>query len=168
MRPTGLSAEHAGLHLLEHPAEYPGLALLMPPRVLLRVWRYPSFEPWCSWAVLEADGSLFLRRIAWDHRRLVISDPITYGSEVLIERSTFDSLSSELHDIELMPFAPVSTLGIDGTTYGVEVGDFGVSARLSWWASPPADWVPVQEWHERAVALFESLLPAQTTSLGPP
>lgn len=161
-------SKRTGLHLLEHPAEYPGLTDLRPSRVLLRVWRYPSFDPWCSWAVLHSRELLLLRRILWDQRRPVISDPITYGSEVSIERSDFASLSSELQGLVLAPFAPVSTLGIDGTTYGVEAGDFSVSARLSWWESAaPADWAPVQQWHARAVELFESLLPTQTTSLDP-
>jgi hypothetical protein len=54
--------------LLDHPETYSGLAPHRDARRLLRLWRYPSFEPYCSWAVIEARSGLFLRRVVWDQR----------------------------------------------------------------------------------------------------
>ena len=152
--------------LLESPAKYPGLPARDRSLVQLRVWRYPSFQPSSSWAVLRVAKSLFLRRITWDQRRPVIAEPITYGSEVPLDAAAFETLLHRLQAIELPPFLPVSTVGIDGTSYGVEVGSFGLSARLSWWESPPDAWSPLEEWHASAVAQFEGLLPASTPGLG--
>jgi len=152
--------------LLESPAKYPGLPARDRSLVQLRIWRYPSFQPSSSWAVLRAAKALFLRRITWDHRRPVIAEPNTYGSEVPLDAAVFEGLLHRLQAIDLPPFLPVSTVGIDGTSYGVEVGSFGLSARLSWWESAPKAWSLLEEWHASAITQFEGLLPASTPSLG--
>ncbi|MCL2310261.1 MAG: hypothetical protein FWC42_08335 [Proteobacteria bacterium] len=131
----------------------------------LRLWRYPSFQPSASWAVLQADNALFLRRITWDHRHPVIVEPITYGCEVPLASDVFETVLRSLQAIKLPPFVPVSTIGIDGTSYGLEINSFALSARYNWWESPPEAWTQLEEWHGSTTAQFEDLLPASTPSL---
>jgi hypothetical protein len=161
---TGHQYEKA-LRLLESPASYPGLAERARARVSLRIWRYPSFEPCSSWALVEASKSVFLRRVTWDQRHPLSTEPVTYGSEVPIKPHLYEPLLAQLRSIQLPPFIAVATLGIDGTSYGVEIGAFGLSARLSWWETPPREWAALHSWHADAVARFDALLPASTPSV---
>jgi hypothetical protein len=154
-----------GRQILEHPELYPGLPQREYARVILRTWRYPSFEPYFSWAVVQAKGELFLRRVVWDQRRRDVPEPITFGSEVPLDSKEYSLLLDELQVIKVPPFLSVSTVGLDGTSYGVESGSYMLSARLAWWEAAPAAWAPLQQWHERAASAFESLLPLATTSI---
>jgi hypothetical protein len=153
------------LALLERPDTYPGLAKRKHSLVLLRVWQYPSFHPCSSWAVIQDAKNFFLRRVTLEQRHPFTPERATYGAEVPLQSSVFNALATELRAIELAPFIAVSTLGIDGTSYGVEVGGFALSTRLSWWETPPQNWASLEQWHAHAVAQFEALLPASTPSI---
>lgn len=153
------------LALLEKPETYPGLAERSRSLVLLRIWRFPSFQPFSSWGVIQVKKDLFLRRITWNQRHSLGSEPVTYGSEVPLPQSEFNKILSDLRAIELAPFIAVATAGIDGTSYGIEVGGFGVSAKLNWWETPPVNWDPLHQWHANAIAHFEALLPASTLEI---
>ena len=66
------------LQVLESPESYPSLTERPFARTLLRIWRYPSFEPYSSWALIQASSQVFLRRVTWDksdvygkHRSLI-------------------------------------------------------------------------------------------------
>ncbi len=71
-------------HALEHPGEVEPRGDLHRYRLFLRLWRYPSFEPWVSWAVFEPgryadDAELFhVRQITWDQQRNLgrFTDPL--------------------------------------------------------------------------------------------
>jgi hypothetical protein len=153
------------VRMLESPLGYPGLPDRSFARVLLRVWRYPSFQPYASWALIQARTEFFLRRITWDQRHPLADTPVTYGAEVEIDTSVHEPLLAGLRGIRLPPFIPASTVGIDGTTYGVEAGDYMRSARVAWWETPPAEWAGLGLWHAEAIARFEALLPASTPSV---
>lgn len=154
------------LKYLESPASYPGLAIRPRAQTLLRIWRFPSFQPWSSWALLEELEQVFLRRVTWDKRHPASLTPATYGSEVLVESATYEPLLSRLRAVQVLPFIPVSTFGIDGTLCGIEIGAvFDVSARLIWWETPPAEWSELHSWHLAAVREFDALLPASTPSV---
>ncbi len=160
---SALQYERA-LALLEAPETYPLLADRKCTR-LLRVWVYPSFKPSASWSVIQEGNKFFIRRVVWDQVQTVDSEPVTYGAESPVEEEGFIALLSELRAMHVTPFALASTMGIDGTSYGIEVGGFRVSGRMSWWGKPPIEWVPLQEWHARAIELFESFLPASTSEV---
>ena len=151
------------LRILESSASYPGLPQYRHSCVSLRIWEYPSFQPYSSWAIIEASKQMFLRRVTWHHIPSI--EPITFGSEVPIEPTQLEPLLAQLKSIQIPPFIRVPTVGIDGTTYGIEIRSFRVSARLSWWETPPAEWAALQSWHAQAVATFEALLPASTPSV---
>jgi hypothetical protein len=163
---TGNYYERA-LALLESPAQYPALPKRERSFVQLRVWRYPSFHPCSSWAVVRAGKNLFLRRVTWDQRHPPTPDPVTYGSEISLDATAYEAVLASLREVQLPPFITVSTIGLDGTRFGVELGGFGPSARLSWWETPPPEWSQLREWHAQTVAQFDGLLPASTPSLGP-
>jgi hypothetical protein len=150
--------------LLDHPETYPGLVQHRGARRLLRLWRYPSFEPHCSWAVIEARSGLFLRRVVWDQRRQD-PEPVTYGSETVLRHEELAAVLAELAAIRLAPFPTMRILGLDGTGYGVEQGDGFRSARLDWSdLRHPEDWAPLHRWHERTAARFDALLPSRSAA----
>lgn len=153
------------LKVLEAPESYPNLAVRPYARTLLRIWRYPSFQPYSSWALIEASSQVFLRRITWDQSH-VLGTPVTFASEAPIQAPAYEGLLLRLREIELPPFITVATSGIDGTTFGIEIGAFGLSARLSWWETPPPEWAALETWHAEAVEKFDELLPASTPGLG--
>jgi hypothetical protein len=150
------------MQLLESPASYPGLAERPNARILVRLWRYPSFEPYSSWALIESKSQVFLRRVTWDKSQWLFTTPDTFGSEVLIEAPAYEGLLSRLREIQLPPFINLASLGIDGITYGIEINLFGLSTRLSWWNTPPPEWAALGTWHAEAIEKFDGLLPAST------
>lgn len=153
--------------LLENPLRYPGLPRKKSPKVLLRVWRYPAFEPHCSWTVIEDKKQYFLRRVVWDQRTGGISPDAKkmYGAEAQLDESVLDALQEGLWAITLPAFILVNTVGIDGVSNGIEVGNYMASARFSWWCDPPTEWAPLQAWHNEAIQVFERLLPSSTPYL---
>jgi hypothetical protein len=150
------------LALLEHPESYPGLPGHAGSRLLLRVWRYPSFTPYFAWAVIASRDVLFLRRVVWDQAARILPTPRTFGCEIPLQKGTFEPIMARLRTIQIPPFLPVPTIGLDGTSYGVEYGDFILSCKLTWWETPPVEWTPLQQWHTATTQLFESLLPTST------
>jgi len=126
----------------------------------LRVWRYPSFKPQCSWAIVEAKDELFLRRVVRDPFR-----GFTYGSETPFDKSVYDKLSAELENIQIAPFESAEGIGLDGTSHGIERVSFRVSLRISWWESPPSGWAALQGWHQKATQIFDSALPMSTVGI---
>ncbi|WP_225766610.1 hypothetical protein [Inquilinus sp. Marseille-Q2685] len=150
--------------LLDHPETYPGLIEHGSARQLLRLWRYPSFAPWCSWAVIEARSGLFLRRVVWDrHDRSGKPQPVTYGCEAPLRPEMLATVLGELAVIRLTPFPTVRILGLDGTGCGVEQGDLFGFARFEWWdVRHPEDWGPLHQWHERTAGRLDALLPARS------
>lgn len=150
------------VRMMESPLEYRGLPHHPLARVLLRVWRYPSFQPYASWALIQARKDVLVRRVTWDQRHPLADTPVTFGCEAVVETALHEALTSALRDIRLPPFVSATTAGIDGTTYGVDFGGYMRSARLSWWEQPPAEWAELGAWHEQAIARFDALLPAST------
>lgn len=152
------------LSLLENPESYP----LLPQRNfirLFRVWVYPTFAPYVAWSLAQASEQFYIRRVVWDQVHTVDLEPITFGTELPVLEETFHKLLAELRAMQLTPFTLASATGVDGTSYGVEVGTFNPSGRLSWWGNPPEAWSPLQAWHTCATQLFESLLPLSTPDL---
>ncbi|WP_152613568.1 hypothetical protein [Inquilinus limosus] len=98
--------------LLDRAEAYPGLVEHRNARQLLRLWRYPSFEPWCSWTVIEARSGLFLRRVIWDqHDRSGMPQPVTYGCEAPLPPEVIGPVLGDLAAIRLVPFPTASASG---------------------------------------------------------
>jgi len=156
-----LSNDAEARYLLENPLDYPGLVTRPRSKVLLRVWRYPSFEPQCSWAIIEAEDELFLRR--------VIRGPSgTYGSETPFEKPAYDNLATDLGNIQVTPFEADESLGLDGTWYGIERVSSHITATIRWWGCPPSKWPALERWHQKSTEIFDSVLPMSTVDIEAP
>ena len=154
---------------LQHPETYPGLAPWCENDTRVRFVRLPSFEPYSVWVLQRRDNIAQVRRVEWDHLadaplRDAFPDaaPTTFAADAQLPVALADELLSELAAIHLPPFLPVSTLGLDGTSYAIEFGSSWRSAALSWWCEPPEEWQTLASFHERALALFERFLPVST------
>ena len=89
-------------------------------------------------------------------------EPVVFGAEVKIPKRDVARLLAELEAIEIPPFVPVSTFGIDGVSFGIEYGQRIASASISWWGDPPEPWKVLAFWHARTLEAFQDLLPAST------
>jgi hypothetical protein len=158
----------AALQLLEHSELYPGLPVHKPVRVRARLWRYPSFEPFISWTVLDVKGKFFVRRVVWEQTPTPLPQPTTFGSEATFDAKVFSTLAQSLQALSIPPFAATPSIGLDGTRNGIEIADFMSSTHLCWWEEGPESWTPLRLWHERAIAQLEATLPTQTPSARQP
>jgi hypothetical protein len=143
--------------LFERPERFPGLPPLRAHERLLRVWVCPSFTPWTSWSVYRSGAARQVRRVMLVPGALEGVAP--WGADGFAPASEVDAVVAALEAMELAPFVSVATLGIDGTTYGVERGGHWLSARLAWWERPPTAWAPLAAWHERARAFLDQHVP---------
>lgn len=148
--------------LLEDALKYPGLANRSMITKKIRLWVYPSFEPFVSWTVFGSGKEFFARRVIWDQRKVVLTEePQTFGAEVRIDESVIEEIQATLGRLELKPFIPVNTLGIDGTAQGVEYGGHVPSAKLSWWGEPEQSWEPLANWLNKYIGLVNNLFPSE-------
>jgi hypothetical protein len=155
--------------ILNHPEIYPGLINRNPDDRRFLMWHYPSFEAYRSWALFWKEEDCWVRRIIWDQSLRFPSndfDPYTYGCEILIPFEKAQELINSLSEISLRPFQQPKHFGLDGTISGIEVGNYWLSCRLSWWYVPLPDWQPLMIWFERTLSYFESVLPSSTDKMG--
>lgn len=115
--------------LFERPERFPGLPPLCARDRLLRVWVCPSFTLWTSWSVYRSGAARQVRRVMLVPRALA-DGAAPWGADGFAPASEVEGLVAALEGIELAPFASVATLGVDGTTYGVERGDH--CCRRAW------------------------------------
>ncbi|MGX5174287.1 hypothetical protein ACUR5C_09730 [Aliikangiella sp. IMCC44653] len=146
-------------NLLENPYSYPGMVDRKNIAENLRLWVYPSFEPFVSFTLAHQKNEYFVRRVIWDHRTKTMTDePQTYCGEVRVEKSVLEDMSSKLSRIELKPFALSDLIGIDGIRCGIEFGDYCLTTKLSWWdAAIPENWKALQEWHSEYINKLNGL-----------
>jgi hypothetical protein len=161
--------EIRAIELLQFAETYPGLAPWREHDTRVRFVRLPSFKPYSVWALQRGDKLAQVRRVEWDHvtdaqMRDSFPDaaPTTFGADAQLPAAATDELLEELAGIQLPPFLPVSTLGLDGISYAIVFGDSWRSATLSWWCEPPEEWQSLGRCYERAISLFERFLPAST------
>ncbi|MCW1966529.1 MAG: hypothetical protein KIH69_000230 [Anaerolineae bacterium] len=127
-------------------------------RVLLRMWRYPAFAQWTSWTVISAHQGLLLRRLILTPHPIEDTPPILTGSEAILPLSTWKTIEKGLTALQIL-LRLDDVMGRDGITYGLEYAKFSGSTRLTWWQSPPDEWVGVADWWQKTLAAFETHLP---------
>lgn len=166
------AAEHRALDLLHDSSHYPGLKELDPWDLKLQLYVVPSFHPYMSWSLFtEDDGSYTVRRVRWDqiadHRPgLELGEPTIYGSDTLHPAEDLDPWLNQLKGIAFPPFLLKSSLGIDGTTFGLRAASSSAqSADVSWWSRPPAGWESLAEWYHAFVAHLEAHATPHTNRL---
>lgn len=161
--------ERKAIAFLEHPESYPGLAPWEESQTTVTFLRLPSFQPHSLWTLQHRENISQVRRIEWDHiadrelaGALPDSDPITFGADAQLPAADAQQVLDELASISLPPFLPLNTFGLDGVSFAIKFGDSWRSAHLHWWSDPPAEWQPLACCFDRAVALFDTHLPAST------
>ena len=156
--------------LLESSWIYPGLPPLpkLKFEVKWRIFIYPSFEPYVSWSMIQTKDKYLVRRVIWDQRKEVVGDePLTYGAEIIIDKTLVDEIYASLSRISMNPFIQDS-FGLDGTSKGIEFGSnliFGSKRTISWWGTPDPTWTPFVKWFNKYVPLINSLFPDPTLEI---
>ena len=150
--------EQKGYKLSENSFEYPGMVKRGAAHKSIRIWIYPSFEPFVSFTLAKFKGGFFARRMVWDQRKQVMTDePQTYCAEISIEESVFIELTESLAKINLSPFEPVEMLGIDGVRFGVTSTQFMSESTLDWWGCYPESWSELRAWHDKYLNKLDNL-----------
>jgi hypothetical protein len=154
--------------LLEKPFEYPGMVERSNITERIRLWVYPSFQPFVSFTIGSERNDYYLRRVVWNHQMMTMTDePQTYCCEVPIKESVYTELNEGLSKLVLSPFISSSLVGIDGVRYGIEFGDYLQPVRLSWWSTPPKDWGELHKWHANYINKINGLLPQSSIEIEP-
>ena len=151
--------------LLEEPQHYAGFAVRKTAKPVLRLWRYPSFDPMASWALVRDEDAHVVRRVVCSpvSEAIAGTDSFelrydTFGTEAVLPAETVDALVSKLTGIVLPPFVRRHRAGLDGCSYGVQWGDPQEEVRLTWWRQSPSDWAEFRHWYAHAVITFENHL----------
>lgn len=163
---------------LEHPERrWPEVA----HRGLLRLWEFPSFDAWTTWLLVDAcrsssglpDDGPALRELTWDQnfdkRRFgdplfglqhgLSTAPTLRRRDIALTDQQNRQLVSGLSRLTLPLGARHRVIGVDGTGYGLEFGDYMTKVRLSWWGDQPAEWAPLHRWFWRKRKLIARLFP---------
>ena len=157
--------EYKAQQLLKKPENYPNLIEREEFERKLLVFCYPSFKPYTSWALFKTQNTYWLRRVTWDRSLRFPSyeaEPHTFGCEVCFQNNLAEKILLSLSLISLNPFVQPNVVGVDGTIYGIEVGNHWFSCSLRWWCSPPHNWKALNYWYQETVDIFETALPDRT------
>jgi hypothetical protein len=150
---------------LENPGSIPSAPRLERCRPTLRLWVYPSFEARLAWHVFRClksgKESAIVRRVKWDQGAdglRLAGDPLsglrtgfhaTPTVEVRdrhLDLAVLHGYVEELKAITIAMGAGRGTVGIDGTTSGVEV--FPGRVLVEWWSVYPPEWEGLVSWAE--------------------
>lgn len=158
-------AEHAK-HLLANPDLLLKSEDMGGFHVELRLWHYPTFEPWTVWLLCHSarDGvSYEVREIVWDNgrdsnRSVDPSQNLKLGSPMEPDfRMRVASLSpaeieprvAVLRNISFPAFMETDINVRDGENFGIAAASALVNAEISWWCEGPDEWQEVTRWFKR-------------------
>lgn len=154
----------------------PKEAVLKFYQPILRLWIYPSFEPYRVWHFCKPDfktinpKKIRIIKAVWnrneDSRRL--GDPLKglkegfelepriEVSSIEIEMEFFETIFDELKQIQFPAFANYrNSIGIDGVRSGIETFDFTHRTTISWWSVYPTEWQKIVDWFEKVRKFLE-------------
>jgi hypothetical protein len=166
-----------GRYALKHPDETEPRGNLHRYSLFLRLWRYPSFEPWISWAIFEpgryADdaNALHVRQITWDQqcdlgrfadpmewlRQGYRAPPTLRVADTAVSSELLKPYQDELARACIPLFPREDFITLDGEERGVETYGFAVSARVVWRPGRPRDTPPALLNLERLMDLLTEL-----------
>lgn len=67
-------------------------------------------------------------------------DPTMVREEVLMATEVAHGIEAALEELPFRQCLQSPTMGMDGTTYELTIGDVDSGFRLSWWCEPPDEW----------------------------
>lgn len=162
----GLEQHRQVVAQMADPANYPGLEMLGAWDVQLQIYVIPSFEAVTSWTLYARhDGDYTVRRVYWPHypffkiRNLI---PSTFAADARLPRDDIDELLLRLSELDFPIFKESQLGGIDGVTFGLQLGKIRPGAEFAWWSRIPADAQEIATIYLQLVQVFESSLPAHT------
>lgn len=171
-----LELEAKAEKLLENPYLLPKEAILKFYSPVLRLWTYPSFEPYKVWIFSEPDfrtirpKNLKIIRAFWDrnedYRRLshpleglkkgFHSEPEIEVRSIEITKEVFEQIFCELKQIRFPAFSNYRRImGTDGVQSGIETFDLTHRTTVSWWSVYPEEWEGLIDWFEKTIAFLE-------------
>lgn len=139
----------------------------------LRLWRWPSFEPWETWVFVNrydgrtGESRTIVRRLRWrndlDGSRLQSpmeglklgfhATPTIEVEETELDRGDWARPRRELEGVGLATLALSKVVAIDGTRFGVSIPN---RLRLEW-TSTPDGWEHLVRWVDSTQAWLDSL-----------
>ena len=162
------------MYLLENPDRLPEQKGLSRFHVELRLWHYPSFEPYVAWLLYRhrTEKSCLLREVVWDKpdeanrmlnplegiKRGFIIKPRFRIRDVEIDKEEIDHRLGELQRIEMPVFIENSAFGLDGESSGIARGNGFLDTRISWWCEGPPEWKTVTSWFYHTKTYLETQL----------
>lgn len=165
--PTFSAREDAATDLLLRPEAFPSLPQRHAMERKLLLWRLPSFEPHSSWALyhLQREKRHLVRRLEHDPSRgipLNADDPHIFGTESPFPSAEAQELLEKLEAINAPMFRMPKVIGMDGTMFGLHVGNIFQGTRVNWWSAGTDEWSPLVQFFEATVKTFEAILPRST------
>jgi hypothetical protein len=164
-------------HALEHPYEVEPHGDLHRYSLFLRLWRYPSFASWISWAIFEpgkyADdaSALHVRQIRWDQgrdlgrfanpmewlRQGYRAPPTIHVADTAVSRETLRPYLDELAHTRIPLLLRESSIVLDGEERGVETYSGVISTRINWLAGAERHAPDVVRSLDRLIDLLQSI-----------
>ena len=148
---------------LENARSIPSAPKLETYRLVLRLWVNPSFEDQLAWHVFRrvkpGGAASVVRRVRWDQEadwRRLAGDPLlglragfhaTPTVEVRdrpLDEAVLNGYMERLKAISITVGAGRGTIGIDGTTSGVEI--FPGRVLVEWWSAYAPEWEGLVSW----------------------
>jgi len=72
-------------------------------------------------------------------------EPTLSHTKIPVSHDYVSALLERASNLAVQVRVPVPSLGLDGTSYELAVGDYWAVARFHWWESPPNGWRSVRD-----------------------
>jgi len=151
-------------YLLEHPERFHGLPKRSEFEREICLWVLPSFEPHSSWSIFRdrKTKEYFVRRLEHDPKRGLPSNMDIYGADAPISENLATEVLVTFEEIQAPMFRRLSRIGLDGTSYGVHMGNYWQNTTVRWWSSFSPEWSSLHELFLATSQRLDGLLPTST------
>ena len=156
------------LDVFQNPEKFESLPKREEHYRLLCLWRIPSFEALSSWSLYEtkSQNDFILRRLEYDyHKHTLINNenPDIIGSEAIIDSVQLKNILKAFVELKIPIFHQNDRVTIlDGTSYGIEFGNWWQKTIVHWQESVNKEWYPLMELFNNTIKLMDHYLPKST------
>ena len=159
--------EAVAMQALQSPESFGSLPKRSEVERQLLLWRLPSFTTHSSWALYKPvrEQQFVVRRLEHDPQRgfpANAQDPHIFGSEASLAEERASHILSELEALRVPMFRRPAFIGMDGTLYGIHMGNLWQGTKVNWWSTSSPEWQPLVQFFERTLEVLERVLPAST------
>jgi hypothetical protein len=166
---------------LSRPLEAAPLVGVSRASAFVLIWRYPAFEPYRSWALLQGwagnDEVWLVRRTTWDRpvdylraadpskQAALMADPDPAPTVEVLDARTSGDLAQELlrrvGELTITSLLVSDSIFLDGVVNGIETQHGQV--HLEWWCEGPPAWRRLAEEVERIRIELERVVVCSST-----